>query len=194
MYVQSLSLKIPALIDEITLVKELQNTQTKEKAFSVLITEYKERLYWHIRKIVISHDDADDVLQNTFIKAFRGIDNFKHDSKLYSWLYRIATNESISFINKRARERNIDISELKQKLVSNLQSDTWFSGNDIQIILQEAVAKLPKKQQLIFNMKYFDDLKYQEISEILGTSVGGLKASYFQAVKKIENYIKKKHN
>lgn len=194
MYVQSLSLKIPALIDEITLVKELQNIQTKEKAFSVLITEYKERLYWHIRKIVISHDDADDVLQNTFIKAFRGIDNFKHDSKLYSWLYRIATNESISFINKRARERNIDISELKQKLVSNLQSDTWFSGNDIQIILQEAVAKLPKKQQLIFNMKYFDDLKYQEISEILGTSVGGLKASYFQAVKKIENYIKKKHN
>ena len=180
------------LIDEIALVEELQNIQTKEKAFRILIKEYKERLYWHIRKIVISHDDADDVLQDTFIKVFKGIDNFKQDSKLYSWMYRIATNESITFINKRARERNIDITEMKQKLVSNLQSDKWFSGNDIELILQEAVTKLPEKQQLVFNMKYFDHMKYQEISEILGTTVGGLKASYFHAVKKIENYIKKK--
>ena len=182
------------LIDEIALVEELQNIQTKEKAFRILIKEYKERLYWHIRKIVISHDDADDVLQNTFIKVFKGIDNFKQDSKLYSWMYRIATNESITFINKRARERNIDITEMKQKLVSNLQSDKWFSGNDIELILQEAVTKLPEKQQLVFNMKYFDHMKYQEISEILGTTVGGLKASYFHAVKKIENYIKKNQN
>ena len=182
------------MIDEVTLVKELQKAHTKEKAFKKLITEYKERLYWHIRKIVISHDDADDVLQNTFIKVFKGIDNFKQDSKLYSWMYRIATNESITFINKRARERNIDITEMKQKLVSNLQSDKWFSGNDIELILQEAVATLPEKQQLVFNMKYFDHMKYQEISEILGTTVGGLKASYFHAVKKIENYIKKNQN
>lgn len=180
------------LIDEIALVEELQNIQTKEKAFRILIKEYKERLYWHIRKIVISHDDADDVLQNTFIKVFKGIDNFKQDSKLYSWMYRIATNESITFINKRARERNIDITEMKQELVSNLQSDRWFSGNDIELILQEAVATLPEKQQLVFNMKYFDHMKYQEISEILDTSVGGLKASYFHAVKKIELFIKKK--
>ena len=182
------------LIDEIALVEELQNIQTKEKAFRILIKEYKERLYWHIRRIVISHDDADDVLQNTFIKVFKGINNFKQDSKLYSWMYRIATNESITFINKRARERNIDITEMKQKLVSNLQSDKWFSGNDIELILQEAVATLPEKQQLVFNMKYFDHMKYQEISEILGTTVGGLKASYFHAVKKIENYIKKNQN
>jgi len=182
------------LIDEIALVEELQNIQTKEKAFRILIKEYKERLYWHIRKIVISHNDTDDVLQNTFIKVFKGIDNFKQDSKLYSWMYRIATNESITFINKRARERNIDITEMKQKLVSNLQSDKWFSGNDIELILQEAVATLPEKQQLVFNMKYFDHMKYQEISEILGTTVGGLKASYFHAVKKIENYIKKNQN
>ena len=182
------------LIDEIALVEELQNIQTKEKAFRILIKEYKERLYWHIRRIVISHDDADDVLQNTFIKVFKGIDNFKQDSKLYSWMYRIATNESITFINKRTRERNIDITEMKQKLVSNLQSDKWFSGNDIELILQEAVTKLPEKQQLVFNMKYFDHMKYQEISEILGTTVGGLKASYFHAVKKIENYIKKNQN
>ena len=179
------------LIDEITLVKELQKAQTKEKAFKKLITEYKERLYWHIRKIVISHDDADDVLQNTFIKVFKGIDKFKQDSKLYSWMYRIATNESITFINKRARERNIDITEMKQEMVSNLQSDRWFSGNDIELILQEAVATLPEKQQLVFNMKYFDHMKYQEISDILNTSVGGLKASYFHAVKKIELFIKK---
>jgi len=179
------------LIDEIALVEELQNIQTKEKAFRILIKEYKERLYWHIRKIVISHDDADDVLQNTFIKVFKGIDNFKQDSKLYSWMYRIATNESITFINKRARERNIDITEMKQELVSNLQSDRWFSGNDIELILQEAVATLPEKQQLVFNMKYFDHMKYQEISDILDTSVGGLKASYFHAVKKIELFIKK---
>ena len=180
------------LIDEIALVEELQNIQTKEKAFRILIKEYKERLYWHIRKIVISHDDADDVLQNTFIKVFKGIDNFKQESKLYSWMYRIATNESITFINKRARERNIDITEMKQEMISNLQSDRWFSGNDIEIILQEAVATLPEKQQLVFNMKYFDHMKYQEISDILETSVGGLKASYFHAVKKIELYIKKK--
>ena len=181
------------MIDEIALVEELQNIQTKEKAFRILIKEYKERLYWHIRKIVISHDDADDVLQNTFIKVFKGIDNFKQESKLYSWMYRIATNESITFINKRARERNIDITEMKQKLVSNLESDKWFSGNDIEIILQEAVATLPEKQQLVFNMKYFNHMKYQQISDILDTSVGGLKASYFHAVKKIELFIKKTH-
>ena len=180
------------MIDEIALVEELQNIQTKEKAFRILIKEYKERLYWHIRRIVISHDDADDVLQNTFIKVFKGIDNFKQESKLYSWMYRIATNESITFINKRARERNVDITEMKQKLVSNLESDKWFSGNDIEKILQEAVATLPEKQQLVFNMKYFDHMKYQQISDILDTSVGGLKASYFHAVKKIELYIKKK--
>tara|TARA_R110001632_G_scaffold10559_6_gene39042 strand:- start:3949 stop:4497 length:549 start_codon:yes stop_codon:yes gene_type:complete len=178
------------LVDEITLVEQLQNVQTKEQAFRVLITEYKERLYWHIRKIVISHDDADDVLQNTFIKVFRGIDNFKQDSKLYSWMYRIATNESITFINKRAKERNVDISEINQGLVTSLQSDEWFTGDEIQQILQQAVATLPTKQQLVFNMKYFDNLKYEQISEILETSVGGLKASYFHAVKKIEQYIK----
>lgn len=180
------------MIDEITLVEQLQNVQTKEKAFGVLISRYKERLYWHIRKIVISHDDADDVLQNTFIKVFRGIDNFKKESKLYSWIYRIATNESITFINKRAKEKNTDISEIKQELISCLQSDEWFTGDEIQLILQEAIARLPKKQQLVFNMKYFDNMKYNEISDILKTSVGGLKSSYFHAVKKIEHYIKTK--
>jgi len=182
------------LIDEITLVEQLQDVQTKEQAFRALIKQYKERLYWHIRKIVISHDDADDVLQNTFIKVFKGIDHFKQDSKLYSWMYRIATNESITFINKRAKERNVDITEIKQDLVTSLSSDDWFTGDEIQLILQKAVATLPEKQQLVFNMKYFDNMKYDEISKILETSVGGLKASYFHAVKKIEKYIKSKTN
>ena len=178
------------MIDDVTLVEQLQDVQTKEQAFRVLIKEYKERLYWHIRKIVVSHDDTDDVLQNTFIKVFRGIDNFKQDSKLYSWMYRIATNESITFLNKKARDRNVDISEIKQELATSLSSDEWFTGDEIQLILQKAIATLPEKQQLVFNMKYFDNMKYDEISTILETSVGGLKASYFHAVKKIEHYIK----
>ncbi|TYP96091.1 RNA polymerase sigma-70 factor (ECF subfamily) [Tenacibaculum adriaticum] len=179
------------MTDEITLVLQLQDTQTKEIAFRSLITQYKERLYWHIRKIVISHDDTDDVLQNTFIKIFKNIDNFKAESKLYSWMYRIATNEAITFINKRAKENKVDITDYQQQLSSNLESDDWFSGSEIQLILQKAIATLPQKQQLVFNMKYFDEMKYEEISEILETSVGGLKASYHHAVKKVEEFIKK---
>lgn len=182
------------MVDEITLVEQLQDVQTKEQAFRVLISQYKERLYWHIRNIVISHDDADDVLQNTFIKVFRGIDNFKQDSKLYSWMYRIATNESITFIKKRAKERNVDISEINQELVTSLSSDEWFTGDEIQMVLQKALATLPEKQRLVFNMKYFDNMKYDEMSKILETSVGGLKASYFHAVRKIEDYIKNQTN
>lgn len=182
------------MINEGILVEQLQDRQTKEQAFRVLIKEYKERLYWHIRKIVVSHEDADDVLQNTFIKIFRGIDSFKQDSKLYSWMYRIATNESITFLNKRARERNTDISEIKQELVASLSSDDWFTGDEIQLILQQAIATLPEKQQLVFNMKYFDNMKYDEMSGVLDTSVGALKASYFHAVKKIQLYIKTRTN
>ncbi|MCL7754210.1 RNA polymerase sigma factor [Polaribacter sp. Z022] len=182
------------MIDEALLIEQLKNVQTKEKAFRELITLYKERLYWHIRKIVISHDDADDVLQNTFIKVFKNIENFNQESKLFSWMYRIATNESITFINKRAKQRNVDITEYQHEITSNLNSDDFFNGDKIQLILQKAIATLPQKQQIVFNMKYFDDLKYNEMSEILETSVGALKASYFHAVKKIENYIKQETN
>lgn len=178
------------MTDEITLITQLQNQKTKEVAFKQLLSLYKERLYWHIRKIVVSHDDADDVLQNTFIKIFKNIDRFKNNSKLYSWMYRIATNEAITFINKRAKERNVDITEYQQQLISTLDSDHWFTGDEIQLILQKAIATLPQKQQLVFNMKYFDEMKYSQISEILETSVGALKASYHIAVKKIEKFIK----
>ncbi|MBT8304438.1 MAG: RNA polymerase sigma factor [Bacteroidia bacterium] len=153
------------------------------------MSKYKERLYWHIRKIVISHDDADDVLQNTFIKVYRNIGNFKGDSKLYSWMYRIATNEAITHLNKNAKYANITSEEVKQKAIDRLESDVYFEGNEIQIKLQKAIAKLPEKQQLVFNMKYFDDLKYKEMSDILETSEGALKASYHIAVKKIESFL-----
>ena len=180
--------------DETVLIEQLINVQTREKAFRELISLYKERLYWHVRKIVTSHDDTDDVLQNTFIKIYKNIGKFNQESKLFSWMYRIATNEAITFINKRAKEKKVDIAEVQEYLVNTLENDVYFTGEEIQEILQKAIATLPQKQQLVFNMKYFDNIKYTEISEILGTSVGALKASYFHAVKKVESYIKNKLN
>ena len=174
---------------EIKLLEELQNKSTQEQAFKKLISEYKERLYWHIRKIVISHDDADDVLQNTFVKIYRNISSFKGESKLYSWMYRIATNEAITFINKRAKEMRVEVNDLIANRTENLKADIYFDGDDIQLQLQKAIAILPQKQQLVFNMKYFDEMKYQEMAEILETSVGALKASYHHAVKKIEKFL-----
>lgn len=156
-----------------------------------MISLYKERLYWHIRKIVISHDDTDDVLQNTFIKIFKNISNFKGESKLFSWMYRIATNEAITHLNKNAKYQNLAGDELHQQAINNLQSDVYFEGDTIQLKLQHAIAKLPQKQQIVFNMKYFDEIKYKDMSEILETSEGALKASYHIAVKKIEGYLTK---
>lgn len=178
------------LIAESSLVDQLKAPETREAAFSTLMYTYKERLYWHIRKMVYSHDDADDVLQNTFIKVYRSIENFKGESKLYTWMYRIATNEAITFINKKARRMEIGNEEVQQLAVANLAADPYFEGNEIQLKLQEAIAKLPQKQQLVFNMKYFDDMKYDDMSEILGTSVGALKSSYHIAVKKITAELK----
>ena len=151
---------------------------------------YQKPLYHHIRNIVLNHDDADDVLQNTFIKVFNYLKDFKGDSKLFSWMYRIATNEAITFINQKAKRNGMTSEALQSKIVENLHSDTFFDGNEIQIKLQKAIHLLPEKQQLVFKMKYFEELKYEEISEILGTSVGALKASYHHAVKKIEEYFK----
>jgi RNA polymerase sigma-70 factor (ECF subfamily) len=179
-----------ALIEEEILLKNLKDETTRAKAFEVLLNKYKERLYWHIRRIVLNHDDADDVLQNTFIKVFRSIDGFEGKSKLYSWLYRIATNEALSFLTSKSRKLGISDHDLQNRMVLNLKADSYFEGDEIQYKLQEAIATLPEKQKLVFNMKYFDDLKYQEISAILDTSVGGLKASYHLAVKKIESLIK----
>lgn len=178
------------MIAEETLVEQLKDKNSQAKAFEVLVNTYKERLYWHIRQIVLNHDDADDVLQNVFIKVFRNIEGFKGDSKLYSWMYRIATNEALTFLKTKSRKLGVNSEELQEKLANNLESDVYFEGEEIQLQLQKAIATLPEKQKLIFNMKYFQEMKYDEISEILETSVGGLKASYHIAVKKIEAYLK----
>ncbi|SHK30826.1 RNA polymerase sigma-70 factor, ECF subfamily [Maribacter aquivivus] len=178
------------MIEEETLVLDLKTKSTQAQAFEVLVNTYKERLYWQIRSIVLSHDDADDVLQNTFIKVYKNIDGFKGDSKLFSWIYRIATNEALNFIKQRAKLQGVSDTDYQDKLVSNLEADVYFEGDEIQLQLQKAIVTLPEKQKLVFNMKYFQELKYEEISEILNTSVGGLKASYHLAVKKLEQYLK----
>ena len=177
------------MLKEISFLEQLKNKESQEKAFRELIVLYKERLYWHIRKIVISHNDADDVLQNTFVKVFENIDKFKGESKLYSWMYRIATNESITHLNKVAKLNKIDNATLQKQMVDDLYADVYFDGDEIQLKLLKALAKLPEKQRLVFNMKYFDNMKYNDISEILNTSVGALKASYHHARKKIEAYL-----
>ncbi|WP_339627563.1 sigma-70 family RNA polymerase sigma factor [uncultured Maribacter sp.] len=178
------------MIVEETLVQDLKTKNTQAQAFNVLVSMYKERLYWQIRGIVLNHDDADDVLQNTFIKVYKNIDGFKGDSQLFSWMYRIATNEALSFIKHRAKMQGITDEDYQEKLVSNLQADVYFEGDEIQLKLQQAITTLPERQKLVFNMKYFQELKYEEISEILDTSVGSLKASYHLAVKKVEQYLK----
>lgn len=175
--------------NEKDLLIQLKSPKTQEKAFRDLISLYKERLYWHIRKIVISHDDADDVLQNTFIKIYKNINNFKGDSKLYSWMYRIATNEAITHFNNNAKRMQITSEAVQNRAINNIKADVYFEGNEIQLKLQQAIATLPQKQQLVFNMKYFDNIKYKDMSDILETSEGALKASYHIAVKKIEGYL-----
>ena len=168
----------------------LRIPSTRESAFRQLVSLYKERLYWHIRKIVLNHDDTDDVLQNTFIKIWNGVDSFRGDSSLFTWLYRIATNESITFLNQKKRKLTSSLTGENEFLVNNLESDSYFDGNRWQMLLQEAIAQLPEKQRIVFNMKYYDDIKYEDMSGILETSVGALKASYHHAVKKVEEFIK----
>jgi len=171
-------------------ISELLSEQNYSEAFNLIVEQYKERLYWHIRKIVLIHEDADDVMQNTFIKVWRYLENFKQDSKIYTWLFRIATNESITFINNKKKKEEDSFQNYENFLSSKLESDEYFEGDTAQLILQKAILTLPEKQRIVFNMKYFDETKYQEMSEILGTSAGALKSSYHYAVKKIEEYIK----
>ncbi|MEC5166052.1 RNA polymerase sigma factor (sigma-70 family) [Flavobacterium sp. PL11] len=176
--------------DEQEFIQELLNSKTQNQAFKRLIKEYQKPLYNQIRNIVLNHDDADDVLQNTFIKIYQNLKNFKGESKLFSWMYRIATNEALTFLKHKAKKSGISSEALQNKIIDNLEADVFFDGDEIQIKLQKAIILLPQKQQLIFKMKYFEELKYEAISEILGTSVGALKASYHIAVKKIEVFLK----
>ena len=167
-------------------VNALRDPLTKEEAFKKLVTEYKERLYWHIRKIVLDHDDAHDVVQNTFIKIHLNINKFRENSSLFTWVYRIATNESLNFINSKAAKMGLLNQEWIEVKADGLMADSYFDGDQAALKLQKMVARLPEKQRIVFNMKYFDNMNYQDISEVLDTSVGALKASYHHAVKKIK--------
>ena len=169
----------------------LQNKASYEQGFRVLMETYQERLYWHIRKMVYEHEDANDVIQNTFIKVYRSIERFEGKSKLYTWLYRIATNESITFLNKKKKKSTDSIDDKDANLSNRLKADDYFDGDEIQLQLQLALDELPEKQKIVFNMRYFDEMSYADMSEILETSVGALKASYHHASKKIESYLRK---
>lgn len=172
------------------LLELFKQPETRHEAFAQIVRKYQERIYWHIRKIVIAHADADDATQNTFINAWTGLDGFRSDASLYTWLYRIATNEALALLQRRAKHRletPIDSPDLH--LLHQLESDSYIDGNEAQLELQRAILCLPEKQRLVFNMRYFDGVKYEDMSEILGTSVGALKASYHHAVKKIEQFL-----
>ncbi len=173
------------------LVTAFKQESTKESAFREILQKYQKKLYWHIRRIVINHDDADDVVQNTFIKVWENLHNFKENSQLYTWLFRIATNESLLFLNKKKAGRNVSIDNVDYDLASTLKADNYFNGDKAELKLQTAILTLPEKQRLVFNMKYYENMKYEEMEQVLRTSVGALKASYHHAVKKIEAFLKR---
>ena len=170
-------------------VKALKQSDSKDEAFTRLVQEYKERIYWHIRKIVLDHDDANDVVQNTFIKVHLNIENFNENSTLFTWMYRIATNEALNFIKSKAKKIGLKNEEWIEAIADNLEADPFFDGDEAALVLQKEISKLPEKQRIVFNMKYFDGMNYDSISEILDTSVGALKASYHHAVKKIKTKL-----
>lgn len=172
-----------------SLVQDLQNPRTKETAFRALVSKYKEPLYWHIRRIVLLHEDADDVLQETFIRIYTYIDTFRGDSKLTTWMYRIATNKAIDCLKAKAKIRKVDVAQIQVENSKKLVEDPYFDGQEIQLKLQEALAQLPHKQRIVFNMKYFDDMTFEQISAIVDTSVGALKASYHHATQKIKTFL-----
>lgn len=176
-------------VEDEEILEKFSDEKTRNEAFNLLISKYQEKIYWHIRRLVIDHDDADDLVQEVFIKVWKNLAKFRSDSKLYTWIYRIATNESITFLNKKKQHNHTPLDEVSAELSESLVESPYFNGDKIQLKLQQALLKLPEKQRLIFNMKYYDELKYEEISKILGTSVGALKASFHIAVKKIEVFM-----
>lgn len=162
---------------------------TKERAYTAIIKKYQEKLYWHIRRMVVDHDDANDVLQNVFIRVWKGLANFREDSQLYTWLYRIATNESLTFIEQQKKRTSVSLSDVESGLSNKIKADEGFDGKKLEWKLQLAIQQLPEKQRAVFNLRYYDEMPYAEMSQVLETSEGSLKASYHHAVKKIEDYI-----
>jgi RNA polymerase sigma-70 factor (ECF subfamily) len=177
------------LLDDKELLFQFRNEVTKEVAFTRIIKKYQEKLYWHIRRMVVEHEDANDVLQNMFIKVWKSLDNFREDSQLYTWLYRIATNESLTFLQQQKKRSSISLSDDDSTLSNKIKADEHFDANKLEWKLQLAIQKLPEKQRTVFNLRYYDEMPYEEMSRVLETSEGALKASYHHAVKKIEEYI-----
>ena len=175
--------------EEKEILLKIKDPASRNNGFDLLVKTYQQRLYWHIRKMVLDHDDTDDLLQEVFIKVWKNIDKFREDSNLFTWLYKIATNECLNFLKRKKNKYHVSVEDTSRELYDKLDNNPYISGSEIQIKLQKALLKLPDKQRLVFNMKYFDDMKYEDISKITETSVGSLKASYHIAVKKIEEYI-----
>lgn len=176
--------------DDQELLQSFKDPLTREKAFTGIIKKYQEKLYWHIRRMLVDHDDTNDVLQNMFIKVWKGLENFREDSQLYTWLYRIATNESLTFLSQQKKRSSVSLSDVESGLSNKLRSDTNFDANKLEWKLQLGIQNLPEKQRLVFNLRYYDEMPYEEMSKVLDTSEGALKASYHHAAKKIEEYIK----
>ena len=172
------------------LLIQFRQPATKEQAFTSIIKKYQEKLYWHIRRMVVDHDDANDVLQNVFIRVWNGLENFREDAQLYTWLYRIATNESLTFLEQQKKRSSVSLSDVESGLSNKINADRHFDRNKLEWKLQLAIQQLPEKQRIVFSLRYYDEMPYEEMSRVLETSEGALKASYHHAVKKIEDYIK----
>ena len=177
-------------MDDEEIIRLFHAKNSEQKAFRLLVSKYSERLYWHIRKIVLNHEDSNDVLQDTFVKIWQGLRSFRHESKLFTWMYRVATNEALNFLNEKRRKTYGNSDEITDMLENQLESDPYFCGDDIQWELQKAILKLSERQRLVFNMKYYDNMKYEDMAEVLNVAVGTLKATYHTAVKKIEESLK----
>lgn len=172
------------------IIEKIKDNKTVDYGFNLLMEKYQEKVYWVIRRMVIDHESSDDIAQETFVKVWKNLDKFKGESKLYTWIYRIATNEALTHLRKKKRRFFLSIVDVENELMSTLEADTYYSGDEIQLKLQKAILTLPEKQRLVFNMKYFEELKFREIAEVLEVTVGSLKAQYHHAVKKIEKYLK----
>jgi RNA polymerase sigma-70 factor, ECF subfamily len=177
-------------VSDTELLVQFRNPVTKERAFTSIIKKYQEKLYWHVRRMVVDHEDANDVLQNVFVRVWNGLENFREDSQLYTWLYRIATNECLTFIEQQKKRMSVSLDEGESALSNKIRADSHFDANRLEWKLQLAIQQLPEKQRIVFNLRYYDEMPYEEMSRILDTSEGALKASYHHAVKKIEDYIK----
>lgn len=176
-------------LDDKVLLNEFKKEGLKEKAFTNIVKKYQEKLYWHIRRLVIEHEDSNDILQNMFIKVWNSLDNFREDSQLYTWLYRIATNESLTYLDQQKRRNSVSLNDVEEGLSNKIRADHHFDANKLEWKLQLAIQKLPEKQRIVFNLRYFDEMPYEEMSRVLETSEGALKASYHHAAKKIEDFM-----